>query len=168
MNYYPPQPAPPRKGMSGCAIAALVFLVLGVIGFGACVVCVAVAGHRSPAEKARDNAIAASASAEAAKEKAELDARFRKECGVKDGGLIFPIYDRDLKDQCHAQIREGLRVPGSEEFPDDSDRGLVSDDGCNRIFKSTFTAKNAFGVAVRNSYACTYDPRTGLTSVHTD
>ena len=122
----------------------------------ACLAC-----RKTAAERAQEEQLAKDNAAQAEKDQAELEARFRRECKVKDGGVVFPIYDDDLVSRCHAEISASVKVPGSEDFPsDDLHPHMVSDDGCNRIFNSSFTAQNAFGVKVRTNYSCTYDPRT--------
>lgn len=159
------QPRRPKKG-SGCGSVLVVFCVL----FGSCL---AVGGlamvlpKRSPADEKRfDDALDAERKADEARQEAARSA-VRKGCRLKPEAPVFVLADDDLRDRCHSLIRESVKVPGSESFPIEGPPALTSDDGCNRIYASQFTAKNAFGVEVRTRYRCTLDPRSGNVSVKT-
>ena len=162
-----PTPTPPRRSNAGGCFLGLAAVGGVVVLIGASL---AFQMSRPNPGDARaydggptlDEQIAASAAAATAKYQADLELSFRKQCKRLDGGLIFPLNDEDLRDLCHAQVRESLKVPGSAEFPSGEDRiRLMTADGCKRTFTSTFVAKNAFGVMVKTGYDCTYDPKTG-------
>lgn len=164
---YGPAPTPPKQGM-GCIPIALI--VVGVLALGTVIFIAIVvsATKKSPEEQRRLDEELAAAQAAASAQNAAIRAKFEGEvragCKLAPTAPVFVVDDADQIDQCRAMIREGLKVPGSADFPGPSDdtRKLISDDGCNRIYQSYVDAQNAFGVKVRTRYECKFDPRTGL------
>ncbi len=164
-----PENPPARKRMGCWAIGAIIVgaIIASAIAFGTCI---AIVAHQSPAEQRAAEMAASAAASVATKERAVLEAKTRKGCNRKTGP-IFPIFTNEFEPVvCHVQIDKALTVPGSGDFPLDENpggNGLVTD-GCRLILRSQFTAKNAFGVVVRNSYTCTYDPTTGMYAASTN
>jgi len=171
----PPQPfgaPPPTKGV-GCLGFVLIALGVGALGTLALCGLVVTTSKTSPEEKRRLDdelaAVQAAASAENARRTAKFEAEVRTGCKLKPDAAVFvPADDDAQREHCRALIRDALKVPGSADFPNRSDEGpFVSDDGCNRIYRSHVDAQNAFGVKVRTKFDCTLDPRTGVYSTKT-
>ena len=57
-----------------------------------------------------------------------------------------------------------LKAPKSAEFPGafDDDGKPARLDGCTTTYASWVDGQNAFGAKIRTTYACVYDPRTGI------
>ncbi len=136
------------------------------------------AARKTPEERDADAVVAAQASASQADAAAQLEAlqepwkvKTRKACGLKPGATIYPATVRELAKMCRGLVEQGLKVPGSGEFPDlpseTETRGMGSADGCHYSLDSYVDATNAFGMKVRTQYRCTYDPTTGLASYKT-
>lgn len=137
----------------------------------ACAAFLLVSCKRGPSKTKEQEAkeseeIAAAAAAASAKFLEEQEAIIRGQCKLKPGAKVHFTPDDDVRLLCRARVKELLKVPGSAEFPSMSSEGLFqSDDGCVRIYSSTVTAKNAFGVEVQNRFTCRWDPRTDVYKV---
>ncbi|MDX6480340.1 MAG: hypothetical protein QOG85_850 [Gaiellaceae bacterium] len=182
MNYppqYPPQPyypqPAPKKGL-GCLAWGGIIGVGGIVLLGVFCVALAKLGPTEEQRKKRDEANAAASASAAASAAIAADAAaqanlqfenaVRKGCKLAPTKEVFTVPDDALRERCQDMVREGLKVPGSGDFPSDREdsKTLTSDDSCNRTYTSWVDAKNAFGVKIRTRYACTFDPRTGLFS----
>ncbi|HEY1956018.1 MAG TPA: hypothetical protein VGH28_10400 [Polyangiaceae bacterium] len=148
-NFAAPQQR--NSGMSGCAIAALVLVVLACCIGGGCVLCVAVLGHESKAERARSSELWDA-------HISDLNARTRAACDAGPNEHIEGIDDDDFRHQCRDALKAAI-------FPDPLDEpdGKLDyvDGGCSRRLRIvimrpvTSTAKHKIQTGT-----CTYDPRT--------
>ena len=166
MNY--PQGQGPQKkpGMSPLAIVGIVIACV----FSGCVVCVGVAFHKSPAEKAADEAdrkkyegiAAASASADkAAHDLAEK--QLQTACKSKSARVPDEV---DVKVACQAEAKARALSPKSVDFPGIFDPdGKVITSGCSITYVSWLDAKNAFNATIRTNYRCTFNPVTQRPSI---
>lgn len=173
MNHGPqiPHGAPPQRKpstASGCLVAIGIVGAMGAAGTA--LLCYAVSDKRTAAEKAHDRAVLdteiAKSKAEKEAAEAKVESDLRRACKVPDGGAVYRVDHDEIRDECRARIRASTKVPGSEDFPSEIPIPMFTDaQGCVRIYRSTFTAKNVLGVVVRSSFECTFDPRTGGTSL---
>jgi hypothetical protein len=101
----------------------------------------------------------------AQKLKKEAEDKLRAACGVAADAPIYEAFA--IRTQCQESVRPHLKAPGSADFPGllDSDGTPFSMDGCVTIYNSWVDSLNSFGAKLRQEYACTYDPRTGRTSI---
>lgn len=169
-QYYqgpPQQPPPPKKSR----VKLVLWSVLGVFLVGSCGLTMLAAS--TPEAKAKREAAAVEAAARASAEKAESEAAaaaqlaanqkieddWRKACKVKAGSAFTAATTDDIELACRSVVRDSLKVPGSDDWPGVKVE-LLTEGGCNRIWQSYVVAKNAFGVAVKTPFTCTYDPRT--------
>lgn len=166
MHYPHPPPqhwAPPPKQGIGCLGIGLIVFGVGVVGSLAVCGAIVASAQRTPAQRAEDEKIAASAADAEAQRLAEFEGKVRAGCKLSKTAPVFTVQDDELRARCKTIVKEAMTVPSSADFPTDA-TPLVSDDGCHRTYESYVDGLNAFGVKVRTRYSCTFDPRTGFFS----
>lgn len=86
-------------------------------------------------------------------------------CSTKRVPTIKSVDSGDFKVQCKDMVRAKLLVPTSADFPGlfDADR-LLTNNKCGRTWRSWVDSKNAFGVKIRKTFTCTYEPSTSMVS----
>lgn len=150
------------------------YLAFALVGLVAC--------HRSPGSDAdasssvsvADEQLDAAVQEAARVHDEALDkwkAKTRKACGLKADAEIHAATVRELTKMCIVLVDEGLKVPGSGEYPplpsEQETHGMNSADGCRYSLDSYVDAKNALGVKVRTRFRCTFDPTTGTVGYKT-
>jgi hypothetical protein len=175
--HYPQQNAPPPPIQSkpiGCLGITLIVIGVGCVGtLGFCAFVFNGVATKTPEQRRADEQARAEGEAAQADAAAQLEIlrepwkiKTRKACGLKPDAPIYAATVREQAKMCRDLVEEGLKVPGSGDFPElpgeTETKGLSSADGCRSSQDSYVDAKNAFGVKVRTRYRCTYDPTTGL------
>ena len=131
--------------VSGVGIAALLGLV---------VVC----EHRATVE--------ARATAAAQEQQLETErAARRRACALPGDAALHEV--RSIQGECQRVMLEEWKWPGSAVFPGvlDEDGPVESPDGCVSVYRSWMIAPDSTGQNGRQSYSCTYDPRTGVAKI---
>jgi hypothetical protein len=112
----------------GCLLSGLIILGIScVLLLGFCALVTQGPSERDKrAKQAQDDAEDASAQARA-KQVAELEAQWRKECKLAATAPVFVAYGDDMIDRCQEVVRRDLKVPGSGDFPGprDEDRSTL-------------------------------------------
>lgn len=165
-GYRPPQPPPKRGGVSVLAVVGIVVLC----GFAGCIVCVAAVTHKSPAEKASDEAARKKAAADQASKTAAdqavqdlLEKKLRAAC--KSNAVKVPDESR-VKSACRDHAQQLALSPNSVSFPGLFDvDGTVTQSGCSMQYFSWLEAKNAFNATIRTHYKCVFNPVAETTTV---
>ena len=89
----------------------------------------------------------------------------RRACGLPTGGELREI--RSIQGECQRVMLEEWKWPGSAVFPGmlDEDGPVESPDGCVSVYRSWMIAPDSAGQNRRQSYSCSYDPRTGVAKI---
>lgn len=157
-NFGMPPPQQRRARMSGCAVAVLIVTAIVCCVGGACVLCVAIGGHETKAERVRSEKAWAAHTA-------DLNAKARIACDAGPTDKIEGIDDVDLQRQCYKALQEKA-FPDRLDLPEIGEPGVKFDslDGCSRRLRisimrpASSSAKHKIQTGI-----CIYDPRTAQT-----
>jgi hypothetical protein len=104
------------------------------------------------------------------KDQAEAEAKRQEQVVARDRCPYGPgrrVGETEFRTACKMAIKRQLLSPKSADFPGMFDEVSKVDESstCSRTWRTWVDAKNAYGVAIRHNFTCSYDSAAGTVGI---